>query len=457
MSEATVTPREVEVIVIGAGIAGLTAARDLSIDGYDVLVLEARDRIGGRIWTSNLLGSPTDLGASWIHGFEDNPIARLARRHKLEIIRTDISSVSPSRYRSVALYEENGRRLSSQENVEIADMMADFLEFISQKQAEGKEMSLLAVEEEFAAAMHFDEEQRRRLNFLARVYLEHEWAGPRADLSLLEYDKALDFAGHDRIFPGGYSQVTDRLAADSRILLGHEVLQIDYTGELVDVLTNHGSYHAYHVLVTVPLGVLQAGKIAFNPSLPRSHREAIRKLRMGVFNKIFLKFDSVFWDTEHELIGYLGREESDWPEIINLHKILGQPMLLAFSAGTTGMRNEARSDAEVIQELMTSLRKMYGSAIPDPVGFEITRWNQDPHSLGSYSYVPVGAKHGFRRQLGMPVENKIFFAGESTSQFFPATVHGAFLSGVRAAYEIMLADTKEDIMKDHSGPMDIYM
>jgi phytoene dehydrogenase-like protein len=77
--------QKVEVIVIGAGIAGLAAARDLTIDGYDVLVLEARNRIGGRIWTSRDLGLPADLGASWIHGFEDNPISRLAKRHGIEL------------------------------------------------------------------------------------------------------------------------------------------------------------------------------------------------------------------------------------------------------------------------------------------------------------------------------------------------------------------------------------
>ncbi len=96
---------------------------------------------------------------------------------------------------------------------------------------------------------------------------------------------------------------------------------------------------------------------------------------------------------------------------------------------------------------MVSLRKMYGKEIPEPSGYLVTRWNQDPSGLGSYSYVPVGSKQSLRRQIGMPVENRIFFAGEATSQYFPSTVHGAFLSGVRAAYEIMLADTKEDLME----------
>jgi monoamine oxidase len=225
----------------------------------------------------------------------------------------------------------------------------------------------------------------------------------------------------------------------------------------VDVLTNRGSFQASHVLVTVPLGVLKAGRIAFHPRLPKGKRDAIRKTRMGVFNKIFLKFDSVFWDQEDELIGYMGSQDEDWPEIVNFHKIAGLPVLLAFSAGTAGEKNELRGDTELVACLMDCLRKMYGQKIPEPVGHLITRWNQDPFSLGSYSYVPVGSKQSLRRQIGLPVENRVFFAGEATSQFFPATVHGAFLSGVRAAYEIMLADATADLMKDGQGEVDTYV
>jgi len=437
--------------VIGAGIAGLTAARDLAVDGYNVVILEARERIGGRIWTSHELGLPADLGASWIHGFENNPITRLARRHAIEIVRTNISSVTPARYRSMVLYDENGRRLSKSETAEMSEMMADYLDFVAAKQKEGHERSMLEVEEIFADSQGYGSDQRRRLTFIARTYLEHEWAGPRSEVSLLEYDKNLGFAGHDRLFPDGYAQITDRLAEGTDILLGHEVKQVDYSGTHVDVLTNRGSFQANYVLITVPLGVLQAGQIAFHPRLPKGKREAIRKMRMGVFNKIFLKFDSVFWDQENELIGYMGSQDDDWPEIVNFHRIAGLPVLLAFSAGKAGEKNELRNNTDLVACLMHCLRKMYGQNIPEPQSHLITRWNQDPFSLGSYSYVPVGSKQSLRRQIAIPVENRVFFAGEATSQSFPATVHGAFLSGVRAAYEIMLADAKEDLMKDGPG------
>ena len=443
--------------MIGAGIAGLAAARDLVVDGYDVAVLEARERIGGRIWTSHELGVPADLGASWIHGFEDNPIARLARRHAIAIIRTNISSVTPARYRSIVLYDEGGRRLDDAETAEMSEMMADYLEFVASKQKDGVEMSMLEVEEAFATSQGYDADRRQRLTFIARTYLEHEWAGPRGDVSLLEHDKGLGFAGHDRVFPGGYAQITERLAEGIEILLGHEVKQIDHSGARVDVLTGRGSFTAKHVLVTVPLGVLQAGRIAFNPPLPKAKRDAVRQMRMGVFNKVFLKFDSVFWDRDDELIGYIGTQDEAWPEIVNFHKIAGLPVLLAFSAGTAGERNELRSDQELVACLMVCLREMYGTSAPEPSGHLVTRWNQDPFSLGSYSYVPVGSRQSLRRQIGMPVAGRVFFAGEATSQFFPSTVHGAFLSGVRAAYEIMMADAKADLMKDGQEAFDAYV
>lgn len=176
-----------------------------------------------------------------------------------------------------------------------------------------------------------------------------------------------------------------------------------------------------------------------------------------MFNKIFLKFDTVFWGEDYELIGYMGSQDTDWPEIVNFHKIAGLPVLLAFSAGSAGEQNEQRSDAELVSCLMDCLRKMYGPDIPQPSGHLVTRWNQDPFSLGSYSYTPVGSSQSLRRQIGAPIEHRIFFAGEATSQFFPSTVHGAFLSGVRAAYEIMLADAKEDLLKDGKGTVDLYV
>ena len=205
-----------EVLVIGAGIAGLTAARDLAVDGYDVAILEARERIGGRIWTSHELGLPADLGASWIHGFEDNPIARLARRHAIAIVRTNISSVTPARYRSMVLYDdEDGHRLSSSETAEMSEMMADYLDFVAAKQKEGQEKSMLAVEEIFAASQGYDADQRRRLASHRQLDLQlRRMGGPalrRFPPRVRDRESRLA-RGTTRCSLRGYAQITDRLA-----------------------------------------------------------------------------------------------------------------------------------------------------------------------------------------------------------------------------------------------------
>jgi Flavin containing amine oxidoreductase len=103
----------------------------------------------------------------------------------------------------------------------------------------------------------------------------------------------------------------------------------------------------------------------------------------------------------------MGSSDCDWPEIVNFHKIAGWPVLLAFSAGAAGEKNELRSDSELVAAPMISLRKMYGKEIPEPSGYLVTRWDQDPYSLGSYSYVAVGSKQSLRRQIGMPVEERV--------------------------------------------------
>ena len=275
----------------------------------------------------------------------------------------------------------------------MSEMMSHYLAFIALMQHEGNKMCLIAVEDLFAELEGFDAEQRRRLTFIARTYLEHEWAGARGDVSLLEYEKARHFAGHDRVFPDGYAQLIEALAGDADVRLGHEVRQVDYSGGVVDVLTDQGSFQAHHVLVTVLLGVLRAGKIAFNPSLPRAKRRAIRNTHRGVSNKVLLKFDAVFWDRDYDLIDYMGSTDCGWLEIVDFHKIAKLPLLLAFSAGTAGEKNELRSDTELVADLMACLRKIYGADVPEPSGYLVTRMSQDAESLGSYSYVPVGSNH----------------------------------------------------------------
>ena len=423
---------KVEVIVIGAGIAGLAAARDLDVRAADTMSWCSRRATGSGAALLDLARSGR-AGRPWepprIHGFEDNPISRLAKRHGIEILRTDISSVSPARYRSVALYEEDGRRLSGQETVDVSEMMADYLDFIALKQKEGREMSLLAVEEEFAATQNFNPGQRRRLNFIARTYLEHEWAGPRSEVSLLEYDKALNFTNTIVFFRKATASLPTSWFRTLEPSLGTKLKPMDSSGALVDVLTNHGGHLFHRVFVTVPLGVLQSGKIAFNPTLPASKHEAIRETRMGVFNKIFLKFDAVFWDKDYELIGYIGSSDCG----LARNRQFRQNRRLAPLAGL--QRGRGRPEKRTPQRLRTRGR-------PDGVSAENVWERESPSRPVTWSHVeaqiptasaPIpmslsAPNKACAARWAYPLENRIFFAGEATSQYFPSTVHGAFLS-----------------------------
>ena len=223
------------------------------------------------------------------------------------------------------------------------------------------------------------------------------------------------------------------------IRLEHPVTQIDYAGPGVILRTGAGTtFEAVATIVTVPLGVLKAGSLVFRPDLPRRQRRAIDELGMGVLNKTSLLFEDVFWDKDVELIGYVGAQTGQWAETLNLYPYTGQPVLLMFNAGSYGARIEAMPDAEIVDQALAALEVMYGR-IPGPKDTLVTRWRSDPWSYGSYSYVPAGVS--FRRHLDLarPVDDKVFFAGEATHQDYPATVHGAFLSGVRAARQVAAA------------------
>ena len=244
--------------------------------------------------------------------------------------------------------------------------------------------------------------------------------------------------GADALFAAGYGQIVDCLAKGLDIRLEHPVTQIDYAGRRVVLRTGPGTtFDAAMAIVTVPLGVLKSGSPVFQPALPRRKRRAIDQLGMGVLNKTCLLFDDVFWQQAVELVGYVGAETGQWAETLNLYPYTGQPILMMFNAGSYGARIEAMSDTEIVAEALEALADMYGP-VPPPKDALITRWRSDPWSYGSYSYVPVGASFRRHSDLARPVDGKVFFAGEATHRDCPATVHGAFLSGVRAAREVAM-------------------
>ena len=423
------------IIVIGAGIAGLAAARTLKDAGYRVLVLEARDRIGGRIWTDESLGAPLDMGASWIHGPRGNPITKIARDNDIETVKTD--------YDSITVYNAEGYELSDLEYEQLDAWIEELVDALEEERIRrntagepdislGEAIEILTGRGELSV---LDEDQH---DFAVNVTLELEYAAAVEQLSLKDWGSDDAFPGTDVIFPKGYVQIAAVLADGLDIQTGQDVTSVEYGAHGILVTSNGSEHSAARVVCTLPLGVLQQETVQFSPALPAEKQAALEGLGMHVLNKVYLRFPEPFWaEDDSEFICHISTEKGVWPNFMNLHEILGEPILLAFNAGDFGQEIESWSDDKIVNGAMEVLRTIYDEDIPDPDGWLITRWGSDPHAGGSYSHTPPGSGGADRELLAAPLADRLFFAGEATSAAYPATVHGAYLSGVRAAQEII--------------------
>ncbi len=419
----TVGPLRADVIVIGAGMAGLAAASQLVESGHSVILLEGRERIGGRTWTDHSLNLPLDMGASWIHGITGNPISKLADRFGAVRVHTE--------YDSIIRYDADGRPIQDAESGKIdRDFEAMMKKVYTLQEELENDISL-------QAAISRSAKPTRNLTYAINTTIEHEYAADASDLSLFEWDQEdEELSGGDVLFPQGYEQLVNGLAEGLDVRTGARVEAIDYQNESIRITTGKGEFTCARVVVTLPLGVLKQGSVKFFPELPAKKQKAISRLKMGVLNKVYLKFPSVFWETDVDMLGYVSEQKGRWCEWLNIHKYTGEPVLLAFNAGAYGVEIESQTDEEIIDDAMQVLRRIYGDDIPDPEGASITRWMSDPFSYGSYSHIPPGASGADYDELARPVAGKLFFAGEATYRKAPSTVHGAYLSGMRAASEI---------------------
>lgn len=418
-----------QILIIGAGLAGLAAAQSLNTMGYGVLVLEARDRLGGRTWTSRYWDdAPVDLGASWIHGMDGNPLTEIA-----ETIETPLVETS---YDNAIAYGVTGQPLTSADEKIIEDWTEKLMAAIAEAQDADTDQSLQTLLE-----TTFDLDQqplktRQLIDLILNSTIEQEYAGSLDELSTYWFDDDRGYGGEDAIFIEGYQAIVNYLAQDIPVELNQIVQAIDWSDDLPKVITNQGEYTAENVIITVPLGVLKSDQIEFIPELPSSKRQAIQSLGMGVLNKCYLRFPSIFWSETVNWIEHVAPERGLWTEWFNLAQVTGLPILLGFNAATQGKAIEQWTDQAIIESAMTTLKRIFGNNIPSPIDYQITRWSSDPFAQGSYSFNALGSHPEMRDRLAESLKDQLFFAGEATERHDFATAHGAYLSGLRVAQEI---------------------
>ena len=421
-----------EVIVVGAGVSGLAAAAVLQQDGRTVTVLEARDRLGGRIHNVDVGGVSVDLGAAWIHGDRDNPLALL-----LDGLGQDWTP-DESLARVPTVRDADGRLL------ETGDV----------RRAQGDAETALSWQEDARAALGVDDlstaevlewyldeyeirgEEAELLRFMGnQILVELDTAGPSADTSAKSTWNAEEFPGGDQIPTQGYGALIAALAEGLDVRLSEPVLSVDWSDPSAVVLeTTADTYTTTHVILTVPAGVLQRGDITFTPALPEARLALLDGVGMGGLEKVVLRFEQAFWG-DAQTLGVMDTEAGRYPMCTDFSPHTGAPTLICFTGGAWSLEDRAaQSDEEILAGTLENLARSLGrDSVPEPTATAITRWASDPWVYGSYSYPQVGTTLADLEELGTPLDGRLLFAGEHTAGVHHQTVHGALLSGLREA------------------------
>lgn len=417
------------VLVLGAGMAGLGAARVLADAGAQVTVIEARDRIGGRTHTSHLWPDlPMDMGASWIHGTRGNPLVALARDLGLTMTATS--------YKRWIAFDEHGAGLpTGRVRKRALRLVDDARAAVDDLDAD---VSLKFAVETSRAWQKLSASDRRLYRQAINATIEHDYSGDWARLSAWHFDDGNEVAGGEAIVTPGFGAIAAHLARGLDIRLGQPVTAIAPRPRGVAVTTRDTTHEADCAVITLPLGVLQSGDLRLAEPLAPRRQRAIDRLGMGLLNKCVLRFDRTFWPTDVDWIGFLGPVENLWTDWTSYLGATGQPILVGFNAASMADEVEALDDRDTTASAMAAVRAMFGSNLPDPRASQISRWRRDPFARGAYSFVAVGSSRKDRRALqGTDWDGRLVFAGEATSRDDPGTVHGALKTGRSAAAQIL--------------------
>ncbi|CAK9230419.1 unnamed protein product [Sphagnum jensenii] len=452
------------VIIVGAGPAGLSAARHMQRMGFRVTVLEARDRVGGRVYTDrSTFSAPVDLGASIITGVEAD-VATERRADPSALLCKQLGLALTTLRGDCPLYDSvTGQKVPADIDAaleaEYNSLLDDTVTLVAQNGDTAMRMSL---EEGLEQSLKRRRSNGQNLSQLERRIMDWHFANLEYGCAAELKEVSLPYWNQDDVYGGfggphcmikeGYSTAIEALGEGLDIRLSQTVTEIAYSvkegkikGDVkreVKVVTSCGDeFEGDAVLVTVPLGCLKAETIRFEPQLPDWKLASIKRLGFGLLNKVVMEFTVPFWDETVDYFGAAaectelrGRCFMFW----NLKRTSGAPILLALVVGKAAYEVEHQESSDLIEHALIILRKLFGeTAVPNPIASVVTNWGLDPFSRGAYSYVALGASGEDYDILARPVDNCVFFAGEATCKEHPDTVGGAMMSGLREAVRIV--------------------
>ncbi|PKA58212.1 Polyamine oxidase [Apostasia shenzhenica] len=439
------------VIVIGAGFSGISAAKTLSDAGItNLLILEATNRIGGRICKVPFAGINVEKGANWVEGVNGdqvNPIWTLANQLGLRKFYSNYDNLSSNTYK-----EEGGiyQHVTVQQIIDTADKV----EAAGEKYSESLPVSGRGDISILAAQRLQNHVPSAALEMVIDYYkFDYEFAEPPRVTSLQNTVPLPTFAnfGEDVYFVAdqrGYEIVVhntahqflkttkDGVIVDPRLQLNKVVRRIQHYESGVTVTTEDGSvYKADYVVVSVSLGVLQSNLIQFMPTLPHWKLLAIYEFDMAVYTKIFLKFPYSFWPAGNgtQFFLYASDRRGYYPVWQHFEvEYPGAHVLLVTVTDEESRRIEQQPDSLTKSEAMEVLRAMFGKNIPEASDILVPRWWSDRFYRGTFSNWPIGVNRYEYDQIRAPV-GRIYFTGEHTSEHYNGYVHGAYLAGIDSA------------------------
>jgi monoamine oxidase len=403
----------VDVAIVGAGAAGLGAARSTREIGLEFVLLEAMDRIGGRAFTdTETFGVPWDKGCHWLHSADVNPMRELA-------------DVYGWRYRSEPVdYRLHlaGRWLTEAELQQIEQTLEHQFGLIRERGAAGEDRPIAEIVDLTGSD-----------SLVFKNIVAAEWGFAVKDVSAADYaayrDTDKNWPVHD-----GYGALVARHAQGIPVQLSTPVRRIDWSGERVNVETDKGTIDAAAVIVTASTSALAAGAIDFCPNLPIDKQEAFDAVPLGNANKVGFWLDSGLEEMPDHC-GALAQLSADAAMSFQI-KPFGWTMANGYLAGEAGRALEREGSTAMIEAGRSALVSMFGSDIRKHiVKTACSTWDHEPFIRGGYGAARPGYAHK-RRDLATPVADKVFFAGEATSPDFFSTCHGAHATGLAAANHV---------------------